>query len=119
MSEQNNISIPALDFKKTPLIVAIAQDHQTNEILMQAFISEESWEATLKSGYATYFSRSRQKLWRKGESSGNLQLIKDIWVDCDLDSVIFRVEQIGGKACHTGKRSCFFRRIENGEIKER
>ena len=98
-----------LDFKKTDgLIPAIAQDWKTNEVLMLAYINEESWNETLKSGKATYWSRSRKKLWKKGEESGNTQLVKEILVDCDLDTVIFKVEQIGGAACHTGHRSCFY-----------
>ncbi|MBE6367190.1 MAG: phosphoribosyl-AMP cyclohydrolase [Lentisphaerae bacterium] len=108
-----------LDFEKCGgLIPAIAQDHLTNEVLMMAYISPESWAETLKSGCATYFSRSRQQLWKKGESSGHLQKIKEILVDCDLDTVIFKVEQLGPGACHTGHRSCFYRRLENGQLEE-
>ena len=106
-----------LDFKKSGgLIPAIAQDLKTNDVLMLAYINEESWNETLKSGKATYWSRSRNKLWKKGEESGNTQLVKEILVDCDLDTVIFKVEQIGGAACHEGYRSCFFRRLKNGEL---
>ncbi|MBE6403581.1 MAG: phosphoribosyl-AMP cyclohydrolase [Lentisphaeria bacterium] len=107
-----------LDFEKCGgLIPAIAQDHKTNEILMMAYINEDSWQETLKSGYATYYSRSRQQLWKKGESSGHLQVIKDILVDCDLDTVIFKIEQLGPGACHTGHRSCFYRKVtENGLV---
>ncbi|MBR7107424.1 MAG: phosphoribosyl-AMP cyclohydrolase [Lentisphaeria bacterium] len=98
-----------LDFEKSNgLIPAIAQDHRTNEVLMLAYVSRESWKETLRSGYATYFSRSRNKLWKKGESSGNLQKVHQILVDCDKDTVIFKVDQIGGAACHTGHRSCFY-----------
>lgn len=108
-----------LDFEKCGgLIPAIAQDHKTGEILMMAYINAESWAETLKSGYATYYSRSRRQLWKKGESSGHLQVIHDIFVDCDLDTVIFAVEQLGPGACHTGHRSCFYRRVENGELVE-
>lgn len=106
-----------LDFSKSDgLIPAIAQDSETGEILMQAYINQESWDETLKSGNATYWSRSRQKLWKKGESSGNVQKIKEILVDCDEDAVIFKVEQIGGAACHLGYRSCFFRKVSDGEL---
>ena len=107
-----------LDFSKGDgLLPAIAQDWQTNEVLMLAYITKESWEETLKSGYATYYSRSRQQLWKKGESSGHLQVIKDILVDCDLDTVIFKIEQLGPGACHTGHRSCFYRKVtENGLV---
>ena len=103
-----------LDFEKCGgLIPAIAQDYKTNEVLMVAYINEESWNETLKTGAATYWSRSRNKLWKKGEESGNRQIVKEILVDCDEDTVIFKVEQIGGAACHEGYRSCFFRKLEN------
>ena len=108
-----------LDFQKSGgLIPAIAQDHQSGEVLMLAYISPESWAETLKSGYATYFSRSRNKLWKKGESSGNLQKVHQILVDCDRDTVIFKVDQIGGAACHTGHRSCFYTETDGVSIKE-
>ena len=109
MELQRLITMIELDFAKCGgLIPAIAQDYLTNEVLMLAYINEEAWQETLATGHAVYYSRSRQKLWRKGESSGNVQLIKDIAVDCDGDTVIFKVEQLGGAACHTGHRSCFF-----------
>ena len=108
-----------LDFEKCGgLIPAIAQDYRTNEVLMMAYINAESWAETLKSNHATYYSRSRQKLWKKGESSRHLQLVKEILVDCDLDTVIFKVEQLGPGACHTGHRSCFYRRVNSGELEE-
>jgi phosphoribosyl-AMP cyclohydrolase len=108
-----------LDFAKSGgLIPAIAQDYQTGEVLMLAYINEEAWQETLSSGHAVYFSRSRNKLWRKGESSGNVQKIRGIYVDCDLDTVVFKVEQIGGAACHTGHRSCFYREVSADELKE-
>lgn len=102
-----------LDFSKSAdgLIPAIAQDWQSGEVLMQAFINQQALEATLRSGHATYWSRSRKELWEKGATSGHYQLIKEIRVDCDLDSVVYVVEQIGGGACHTGSRSCFFRKL--------
>ncbi len=103
-----------LDFKKCGgLIPAIAQDWKSGEVLMLAYINEEAWNETLKTGNATYWTRSRQKLWRKGEESGNVQKVKAIYVDCDLDTVIFKVEQIGGAACHEGYPSCFFRKVES------
>ncbi|MDD4097465.1 MAG: phosphoribosyl-AMP cyclohydrolase [Lentisphaeria bacterium] len=103
-----------LDFSKSAdgLIPAIAQDWQTGEVLMLAYINREAWEKTLQTGIATYWTRSRQKLWVKGETSGNVQKIKEILVDCDLDTVIFKIEQVGDAACHEGYRSCFFRRVE-------
>ena len=105
-----------LDFEKTDgLIPAIAQDAETGEILMLAYINEESWNETLKSGCATYWSRSRSKLWKKGESSGNVQKIKEILVDCDNDAVVFKIDQIGGAACHTGYRSCFYTKVSGEE----
>ena len=109
-----------LDFAKGGgLVAAVAQDYQTKEVLMLAYISPESWAETLKSGFATYYSRSRGKLWKKGESSGHLQKIKAIKVDCDCDAVIFLVEQVGNKACHTGHRSCFYREVgDNGSLVE-
>ena len=106
-----------LDFAKGGgLLPAIAQDWKTGDVLMLAYINEEAWNETLKTGNATYWTRSRQKLWRKGEESGNVQKVKEIYVDCDEDTVIFKVEQIGGAACHEGYRSCFFRKYENGEL---
>ena len=96
------------------LIHAIAQDYETGEVLMLAHMNEEALRLTIETGKAYYWSRSRNKLWRKGEISGNEQLIKEILIDCDGDSVLLKVKQIGG-ACHTGYRSCFYRRI-NGEI---
>lgn len=106
-----------LDFAKGDgLIPAIAQDWKTGEVLMLAYINEEAWNETLKTGHAVYWTRSRRKLWHKGESSGNVQIIKEILVDCDNDTVIFKVDQVGGAACHTGHPSCFFRRLQtNGE----
>ena len=108
-----------LDFSKTAdgLIPAIAQDWQTGEVLMLAYINRDSWEKTLATGKATYWSRSRTKFWVKGEESGNIQKVKEILVDCDLDTVIFKVEQVGGAACHEGYHSCFFRKLEDGELR--
>jgi len=107
-----------LDFKKTGgLIPAIAQDYASGEILMLAYMNQEAFDATLASGNATYYSRSRQTLWIKGETSGNLQRIKEIRIDCDDDTVLLKVEQLGKAACHTGYRSCFYKKIENGSIR--
>ena len=107
-----------LEFSKSPdgLIPAIAQDYITGEVLMLAYVSEESLKITMETGCSTYWSRSRQELWKKGETSGNVQIIKDILVDCDSDTIIFKIEQIGDVACHTGERSCFFRRISDNAI---
>ena len=106
-----------LNFNKiNGLVPAIVQDYETGEVLMLAFMNQKAWEATLSTGKATYFSRSRQKLWVKGETSGNLQIVKEILVDCDEDTVLLKIEQKGGAACHTGYRSCFYRKIENGTL---
>ena len=107
--------IDALDFSKAGgLVTAIAQDFATGEILMVANMNEDAFRRTLETGEVVYWSRSRQQLWHKGESSGNIQILKSLSVDCDGDVVLLRVEQRGGAACHTGKRSCFFRRLEGG-----
>ncbi len=102
------------DKSESGLLPAIAQDYETGEILMLAYINLESWEKTLETGKVHYWSRSRSKLWLKGESSGHVQLVREILVDCDDDTVVFKVEQLGGAACHTGHRTCFFRRVEGG-----
>ena len=106
-----------LNFEKTNgLIPAIVQDYKTSDVLMLAYMNQDAWEATLSSGNATYYSRSRQKLWVKGETSGHLQRVKEIRIDCDDDTVLLKVEQIGEAACHTGHRSCFHKKIDNGSI---
>ncbi len=107
-----------LDFAKSEdgLLPAIVQDSETGEVLMLAYINKESWQKTLETGKAHFWSRSRGKLWLKGESSGNIQRILDIYVDCDQDTVVFKVEQVGGAACHKGYRSCFFRRVAGNEL---
>lgn len=106
-----------LNFEKCGgLIPTIVQDFETGEVLMLAFMNEEAWQETLKTGRATYWSRTRQELWVKGLTSGNVQLVKEIRVDCDDDTVLLKVEQIGGAACHTGYRSCFFKKVADGSI---
>ncbi|HSO09730.1 MAG TPA: phosphoribosyl-AMP cyclohydrolase [Desulfoprunum sp.] len=107
-----------LNFEKSAdgLIPAIVQEYATGQVLMLAYINRLAWEKTLQSGKAHYWSRSRQSLWLKGESSGHVQLIRQILVDCDDDTVIFQVEQLGGAACHTGHRSCFYRRLVGDEL---
>ena len=97
------------------LVPAIAQDWQTGKVLMQAFMNREALELTVKEQRGIYWSRSRGKLWRKGESSGHVQLLKDIRIDCDGDSVLMQVEQLGGMACHTGRNSCYYRTLENDQ----
>lgn len=107
-----------LDFAKSDegLLPAIVQDSKTGDVLMLAYINELAWQKTQETGKAHYWSRSRNKLWLKGESSGHVQLVQDILVDCDNDTVVFKVEQLGGAACHKGYASCFFRRVDNGEL---
>ncbi len=109
-----------LDFAKDSngLMPAIVQDAESGDVLMLAYINKESWEKTLSTGKAHYWSRSRQKLWLKGESSGHVQLIREILVDCDEDTVVFKVEQLGGAACHKGYSSCFFRKVVNEDLEE-
>lgn len=97
------------------LVPAIAQDEKTDEILMVAWMNRESLLLTVQENRAVYWSRSRQKLWRKGEESGHVQQIKEIRLDCDEDVIILKVEQLGGIACHTGRRSCFYRVLKDGE----
>lgn len=100
------------DFAKGDgLLPTIAQDAETGEVLMLAYMNPESYAETMATGRAVYYSRSRQKLWRKGEESGNVQQVKSVYVDCDADTILLKVEQIGGAACHEGFKSCFFRQI--------
>ncbi len=107
-----------LDFSKDidGLVPAIVQDAESGDVLMLAYINRESWGKTLESGKAHFWSRSRKKLWLKGETSGHVQLIREILVDCDQDTVVFKVEQLGGAACHKGYCSCFFRRVTGGDL---
>ena len=109
MTEGNEAS-PDFD-KCGGLVPTIAQDAETGEVLMMAFMNDESYRETLATRRAVYFSRSRGKLWRKGEESGNTQEVHDILLDCDRDTILLKVRQIGGAACHTGYRSCFFRQV--------
>ena len=106
------------DFVKGPdfakgdgLLPTIAQDAATGEVLMLAYMNPESYAETLATGRAVYFSRSRNKLWRKGEESGNVQEVESVWLDCDRDTILLKIRQIGDAACHTGYRSCFFSRV--------
>ena len=108
------------DFEKMPLIPVIAQDTETGDVLMLAYMNAEAYAETLKTGKVCYFSRSRQKLWRKGEESGNVQKLHGLYFDCDADTILVKVEQVGGAACHTGFRSCFYRKVnpDTGAIEE-
>lgn len=107
-----------LNFGKSPegLLPAIVQDYKSKDVLMLAYINELSWNKTIETGKAHYWSRSRNKLWLKGESSGHVQIVHDILVDCDDDTVVLLVEQLGDAACHTGHRSCFYRRLTDGKL---
>lgn len=105
--------IESVSFDSTGLIPAIAQDAESGKVLMVAWMNAESLQETIDSGKAVYFSRSRQRLWRKGEESGHVQLIREIRLDCDGDVLLLKVEQLGGIACHTGRESCFYRRLND------
>ena len=105
------------DWEKNPLIPAVVQDAESLEVLMLAYMDEEAYNLTLSTGYAHYFSRSRRRIWKKGESSGHTQKIVDIYIDCDADTILLKVEQ-KGVACHTGRRSCFFRNVQTQESRQ-
>jgi phosphoribosyl-AMP cyclohydrolase len=103
--------------KSGGLVPAIAQDAETGQVLMLAWMNREAYEETLRTGRACYYSRSRGKLWRKGEESGNVQEVREVYLDCDADTGLLKVRQVGGAACHEGYPSCFFRRVEGGQLK--
>ena len=109
---------PGPDFEKHELIPAIAQDAESGEVLMMAWMNREAYEETLRTSRVCYYSRSRKKLWRKGEESGNVQELRAIYFDCDADTILVKVNQVGGAACHEGYQSCFFRRVDpaTGEV---
>jgi phosphoribosyl-AMP cyclohydrolase len=100
------------DFDKQELVPVIAQDASTGDVLMLAYMNRDAFEETLRTGRVCYYSRSRKRLWRKGEESGHVQELKAVYYDCDADTLLVQVHQIGGAACHEGYRSCFFRRID-------
>ena len=105
-----------LDFSKLDgLVPAVIQDHATGRVLMVGFMNEESFRKTVDTGFATFYSRSRRKLWMKGESSGHRLVVKEIATDCDIDSVVIKVESLGPGVCHDGYESCFYRKLENGQ----
>ncbi|SHL02346.1 phosphoribosyl-AMP cyclohydrolase [Rhodothermus profundi] len=105
-------------FNEQGLVPAIAQDVETGEILMVAYMNEATLRQTLETGLMTYWSRSRQEVWVKGATSGHTQEVREVRVDCDGDVLLFKVKQNGGAACHTGHRSCFYRKLENGKLVE-
>ena len=105
------------DFEKQGgLVPAIAQDQDTGEVLMLAYMNEEAFEKTVETGIAHYWSRSRNKIWKKGETSGHVQNVSEIRLDCDVDTVLIKVDQVGGAACHLGYKSCFYRIYKDGEL---
>ena len=107
-----------LDFQKSEgLVTAVIQDHKSGRVLMVGFMNEEAFSKTVETGFATFYSRSRRKLWLKGESSGHRLVVKEISTDCDADAVLVKVEAAGPGVCHEGYESCFFRRLEHGEWK--
>jgi len=107
-----------IDFDKAGgLVPAIAQDADTGEVLMLAWMNREAYEETLRTGRACYYSRSRDRLWRKGEESGHVQEVRGVYVDCDADTVLLKVHQVGGAACHEGYRSCFFRQVDGSQTR--
>jgi phosphoribosyl-AMP cyclohydrolase len=107
-----------IDFDKAGgLVPAIAQDADSGDVLMLAWMNREAFEETVRTGRACYYSRSRGRLWRKGEESGNVQEVRGVFVDCDADTVLLKVKQIGGAACHEGYPSCFYRKLEGGELR--
>ena len=107
------------DFAKmNGLVPAIVQDAASGEVLMMAYMNEDAWKRTLETGEAHYWSRSRQEIWHKGGTSGHVQKIRSIRLDCDNDTILLLIEQVGGAACHTGFRSCFFRELKNGRVSD-
>ncbi len=109
--------IKKVDWQKIEgLLPVIVQEESTNEVLMMAYMNKEALKLTIKTKKAHYFSRTKQRIWQKGESSGNYQIVKDIYIDCDNDTLLLKVEQVGKVACHTGRKSCFFTKLESDEI---
>lgn len=118
MGAEERNPMTELDFEKMGgLIPAIVQDDASGDVLMLAYMNAEAFRATLETGHATFFSRSRRELWVKGKTSGHLQVVKAVFFDCDRDAILVRVDQLGGAACHTGYRSCFYRQVENGAVR--
>ncbi len=111
---ENNAWLDALTWNEQGLIPVIVQAHDSGTVLMFAWMNRESLQLTVKTGQAVYWSRSRQKLWHKGEESGHVQIVKELRTDCDNDVILLKVEQMGGMACHTGRHSCFFQRYQSG-----
>lgn len=108
--------VDKIDWEKSALIPVVAQDYISKEVLMLAYMDKEALTLTLSTKKAHYFSRSKQRIWMKGETSGNIQNVKDMFIDCDNDTLLIMIEQVGGAACHTGRKSCFFTKLESDEI---
>ena len=117
MNKMNTV-LDQIKWNDAGLVPAIAQEHDTGQVLMVAWMNKEALKTTLEEGRAVYFSRSRKRLWRKGEESGHVQVLKEIRIDCDSDVVLMQVEQIGGIACHTGRHNCFYKRFQNDHWEE-
>ncbi len=113
-----NTLLDEIKWNEAGLVPAIAQQHDTGKVLMVAWMNREALQTTLEESRAVYYSRSRKKLWRKGEESGHVQKLKEIRIDCDSDVVLMQVEQIGGIACHTGRHNCFYKRYDSGQWQE-
>ncbi|MGE5237998.1 MAG: phosphoribosyl-AMP cyclohydrolase [Chloroflexota bacterium] len=112
MKQTGEAGLPQLKYDERGLIPAIVQDAESGDVLMMAYMNESSLRMTLESGFTHFWSRSRQKYWKKGETSGNVQEVREVWYDCDADTLLVRVVQHGGGACHTGSRTCFYRRVK-------
>jgi phosphoribosyl-AMP cyclohydrolase len=112
---ESSVLAQQIKWNEQGLIPAIAQDWQTGDVLMLAWMNPDALALTIAESRAIYWSRSRQALWRKGEESGHIQQLKELRIDCDADTVLMKVEQVGGIACHTGRRSCFYRVLEGGD----
>jgi phosphoribosyl-AMP cyclohydrolase len=115
MTESSNNWLDEINWTDDGLVPAIAQDAETGRLLMMAWMNREALQETVDSGCAVYWSRSRTRLWRKGEESGHQQVVKELRLDCDNDVILMKVEQKGGIACHTGRESCFYKRYEDGQ----
>lgn len=117
MTQTTETWLDEVNWNSEGLVPAVAQDSGTGRLLMLAWMNRDALRSTVDTGRAVYWSRSRKKLWRKGEQSGHFQVVKELRLDCDNDTVLLRVEQVGGIACHTGRVSCFFQRLEDGAWK--
>ena len=111
----NETWLNKINWSRDGLVPAVAQDATTGRILMVAWMNRDALRATVETGHAVYWSRSRRKLWHKGEESGHVQHVRELRLDCDEDVVLLSIDQVGGIACHTGRERCFYRRLENGE----